>query len=168
MKNILLVLAGVLIGVVALGVVGFAYAQVQTPPDAEFPQGYGPGMMGRSGRGMMGAYGAGMMRDGSYGPMHTYMVDGFAAALGLTTEDLQAKIDAGETMAGRPLKSEEISALMLAREALQRLLMRGPTKQQIDESHMQQSGIVLAPAAGGATDGWQRGPGWRWNTAPES
>ena len=179
MKNIMLVLAGALIGVVALGVVGFAYAQVQNPPDEQLPQGYGPGMMGRLGRGMMGAYGPAMMRDGNYGPMHTYMVDSFAAALGLTSEELQAKIEAGETMwqvaQDQGLTDEEISVLMLTArtEALQKAVDAGAlTQEQADwmNTHMQQSGMGsgFCHGAGGATDGLQRGPGWRWNNAPEN
>jgi|SRR3990172_304914 len=179
MKNIMLVLAGVIIGVVALGVVGFAYAQVQNPPDAQFAQGYGPGMMGGLGRGVMSGYRLGMMGDGNYGPMHTYMVDSFAAALGLTPEELQTRIDAGESMwqvaQSQGLSDEEISALMLeARgEALQKAVAAGALTQEQANwmiTHMQQSGMSpgFCHGAGGAASGWQRGPGWRWNNTPQN
>lgn len=56
--------------------------------------GGGYGHMG--GRGMHGQ-GAGMMGDGTYGPMHDYMIPALAEGLGMTTEDLQARIDGGET-----------------------------------------------------------------------
>ena len=175
MKNILLVLAGILIGVVVLGVAGFAYAQVQTPPDAQFPQGYGPGMMGGGGRGMMGGYGRGMMGNGTYGPMHTYMVDALASALGMTSEELQAKIEGGETMwqiaQAQGLSDEEISALMLAArsDALQKAVEAGAlTQEQADwmTAHMQASGMT--PGFCHGAGGGQRGPGWRWNNAPEN
>jgi hypothetical protein len=56
--------------------------------------GAGYGMMGGRG-GMMGGRG-GMM--GAYGgQMHTYMVDALAEQLGMTSADLQARIDKGET-----------------------------------------------------------------------
>ncbi len=80
--------------VVALAVVavfgwaGVAYAQSQQPPTPG--QGYGYGMMG-------GGYGYGMMGDAGYGPMQQYMVDAFAKALNLTPEQLQTRIDNGET-----------------------------------------------------------------------
>lgn len=175
MKNILLVLAGILIGVVVLGVAGFAYAQVQDPPGAQFLQGYGQGMMGGAGRGMMGGYGRGMMGSGGYGPMHTYMVDAFASALGMTSEELQAKIEAGETMwqiaQAQGLSDEEISALMLGArsDALQKAVEAGALTQEQAEwmtAHMQQSGMT--PGFCHGAGGGQRGAGWRWNNTPEN
>jgi hypothetical protein len=169
MKNVMLVLAGILIAVVAFGVAGFAYAQTQNPPD-QFPQGYGLGMMGSYGRGMMGGYGGGMMRNGAYGPMHTYMVDAFAEALGIAPEELQAKIEAGETMwqiaQAQGLSDEELSALMLeARsDALQKAVEAGAlTQEQANwmTQHMQQSGMTPGTCHGA-------GGGWRWNNAPQN
>lgn len=93
MKKFLVISAVVALAIALFGVAGFAYAQTQTPPDAPF---YGPGMMQRGGGfggGRMGSWG-----QGGYGPMHTYMVDAFADALGLTSDELQAKLDEGETM----------------------------------------------------------------------
>ena len=176
MKNVLLVLAGILVGVVALGVVGFAYAQVQNPPDSQFPQGYGAGMMGGAGRGMMGGYGSVMMGNGTYGAMHTYMVDAFASALGMTSADFQAKIEAGETMwqiaQAQGLSDEEISTMMLTArsDALQKAVEAGVlTQEQADlmNEHMQGSGMTPG-FCHGAAGGGQRGSGWRWNNAPEN
>lgn len=96
MKKFLVISAVVLLAVAVFGVAGFAYAQTQTPPNPDAPF-YGPGMMRRGGGfggGMMGRWG----QQGGYGPMHTYMVNAFAEALGLTPEDLQARLDEGETM----------------------------------------------------------------------
>ena len=97
MKKFLII--GSIVGVVliALGMVGFAFAQSQNP-QPETPNGAW-GMM-RGGRGW--AQGSGMMRggrgmgQGANGPMHTYMITALADKLGLTVDELQAKIDAGE------------------------------------------------------------------------
>jgi hypothetical protein len=72
---------------------GKAYAQAQEPP---YPN-YSYGMMGGryGGYGMMGGYG--MWGAGGYGPMHQYMIDALAKAFNLTSEQLQARFDQGET-----------------------------------------------------------------------
>jgi hypothetical protein len=59
--------------------------------------------------------------DGS-GPLHEYMVEAFAEALGLTPEELEARLSAGETLAsiaaGEGVSAEEFPALWLqARQA---------------------------------------------------
>jgi len=95
MKKVLVIGAVVALAIAVFGVAGFAYAQTQTPPNPDAPF-YGPGMMQRGGGfggGMMGRWG-----QGGYGPMHTYMVDAFAEALGVEPADLQAELDSGETM----------------------------------------------------------------------
>jgi hypothetical protein len=89
MKKIFLTGGLLVLLVLALGIAGLAYAQSETPP---YP-GYGPGMMGGRGGGMMGGG-----FSGEYGPMHTYMIEAFAEALGLTPEELQSRRDAGETL----------------------------------------------------------------------
>ncbi len=99
--------------VVALAVVavfgwaGVAYAQSQQPPTPG--QGYGYG-------GMMGGYGYGMMGSSGYGPMHQYMVDALAKALNLTPEQLQARIENGETpyeiAQSQGLSQEQIQQVM--------------------------------------------------------
>jgi hypothetical protein len=66
---------------------GTAYAQAQNPP---FP-GQPYGMMG----GQYGGYG--MMGSWDYGPMHEYMVAALSDALNLTLEEIQTRIDSGET-----------------------------------------------------------------------
>lgn len=128
MKKLIVIGALVLVAALTLSVAGFAYAQTRNPdvPDDRYGPGimgrwseqgtYGPGMMGRGngrdfGPGMMGdAY-----RDGS-GALHTYMINAFAQALGLTPEELEAQIDAGETMwsiaQAQGLSAEEFYTLM--------------------------------------------------------
>lgn len=76
MKKTILIAALV---VVALGVfgVGVVLAQGGTPPFA----GHGP-----------------MMQGGTEGPMHTFMVTEFAKKLDLNVNDINTRLDAGETM----------------------------------------------------------------------
>lgn len=173
MKKFLII--GSILGAVliALGVVGFAFAQSQTPQPAT-PDG-GWGMMG-SGR--YGMQGSGMMRggrgfgQGAYGPMHTYMINALAEKLGLSVEDLQAKIDAGE----RPydiakaagLTDEQIQSLMEQAhdEALKAAVAAGAlTQEQADwmDQHMEQMWQGGGP---GRTGGGCPGMGGRWSNQP--
>jgi uncharacterized membrane protein len=106
-----LILIGVIVVVIfaALGVAGFAYAQGQTPSTPASPNsrgsssqlwmnsGSGSGYMNGRGQGRMGGMRA-QTSDGAYGPLHEYLINTMAQALGLTAEQLQARLDAGETM----------------------------------------------------------------------
>jgi Spy/CpxP family protein refolding chaperone len=95
MKKIYLLFAFLGVLTLTFGAVGFAYAQNQTPPTPEYP--YGPGYS----RGMMGGFGGhgrGMMSGDTYGPMHNYMVDAFAEKLGISTDEISARLSAGENM----------------------------------------------------------------------
>lgn len=107
------VFTGVIVGIVvlALGAAGLAYARTQSPmapyyqqvSDEGYP--YGSGMMGR---GMMGMGGynstfgsgfAGPMMDGDEnGPIHEYMIESLADALGIDSTELETRHDAGETL----------------------------------------------------------------------
>jgi len=51
MKKIIIGIAVLSVAILTLGVAGFAFAQNQTPPTPDYPE--GPGMMGGHGRGMM-------------------------------------------------------------------------------------------------------------------
>jgi hypothetical protein len=180
MKKFLTISAILLVAVLALGVAGFAYAQTQNPPDSSVPYGYGqmgPGM----GSGMMGGkgggFGRGMMgaQAGAYGPMHTYMVNAFAAALDLTPEALQAELDAGKTMwalaEAHGYTAEQFTELMLQTrsQALEAMVADGAITQEQAEwmlqrmDQMQQNGFGPGncPMHGGA-GGPGRGPA-RWN-----
>ncbi len=93
------IIIGVVV-VVALGVgAGVALAQSPTRDPGDYPF-WGGGMMGggrggHMGGGMMGGY----YSDGStYGFMHDDMIAALADGLGMTTEELQARLDAGETL----------------------------------------------------------------------
>ena len=103
MKKVLLIGSLVIVGILVFGAVGIASAQTLLPRLAGSSmlanfesrssvmnsQGTGTGMTS-GGRGMMGQSGSGLLQD--------YMLAGFAAAFDLDVADLQARIDAGETM----------------------------------------------------------------------
>ena len=169
MKKFLAISAIVVLTVLVLGVVGFAYAQSQTPPAPDKP--YGRGMMGGWGNrgmgpGMMGRWGS-----GGNGLMHEYMEDAFAEAFGISHEDLEAKLDAGETMwsiaQAQGLSDDEIAKLMVdARtKALKKAVTDGVlTQEQADwmSQHMQQAQDAgLGPGACHGSGGPGRGPGRR-------
>lgn len=107
MNKKLIVISGLLVVVIALAAVGVVAAQTPTPPPTPFGygmmgNGYGYGMMGGNGRGGMmgGQYGYGMMggyADGTYGPMHDAMFNALAEGLGLSREELDQRVAAGET-----------------------------------------------------------------------
>jgi hypothetical protein len=103
-------IAGVAVGLVALGLVagGAAFAVFQASAQTETPMapwgGYGQMMGGRwDGEGE--------------GPMHDYMIAAFADALGLSADDLEARLDAGETLAAiaeaQELTPEQLEMLWL-------------------------------------------------------
>jgi hypothetical protein len=166
MKKTLLVVGIVSIAVLAFGVVGFAYAQNQTPENP-----YGSGMMGDydgHGHGMMGSFGHGMgsgMMD-EYGPMHESMVAALAEALNLSPEVLETRHDAGETLweiaEAEGLGDEEIQELMFSTHdlALDDAIANGlMTTEQAEwmDAHMDQmwSGDYQNGGFGGHCGGWQ-------------
>jgi len=165
----MLTIAVVAITVAALGVAGYAYAQTQTPPSPIYPFG---GMMGR-----WGGYGPGMGGgwNGAYAPLHQYMVNAFAEALGLTPDELQAKLEAGETMwtiaQAQGLSADEFANLMLEARtrAFNQAVADGViTQAQADwmiqrMQQMQAAGFTpgTCPMHYGGEFG--PGPGGRWN-----
>jgi len=164
MKKVLIGTSLVLVVLVALAAAGLAFAQSQDPtPAPGFNRGYG--MMG--GRGMMG--------DGTTGPMHTYMIEALAPRLGLSVEDLQARIDAGETpyqiAQAQGMTDEQIVTLMSEAhtEALQAAVDAGViTQEQADwmsqrMGQMGQNGGRGYRAGGCTGDPQGMGPGMRGN-----
>ena len=114
MKKTIWITALVLIGVLAFGIAGLAYAHNQTPPTSENP--YGPGMMnGGFGHGRMGGFGM-MGWTGEYGPMHESMVAALADAIELSAEEIEARHDAGETLwqiaESQGLTADEVQDIM--------------------------------------------------------
>lgn len=121
MKKILFAGSLVLVAVIALGTVGFAFAQAGDPPTPEAPyapfQGYGQQGM-RGARGMMGGgIGLRMSFDGEYGPLHEYMLPALAEALGMTPDELEAAHDEGITLwdiaQEKDISFEDFQALVL-------------------------------------------------------
>jgi hypothetical protein len=162
-----IICAVAVVAVLAFGAVGYVYAQTQTPAPGT---GYGHGMMG-GGRGMMG--------NGTYGPLHEYMINELAKGLGLTAEEMQTRIENGETpyqiAQSLGLTDEQISALFLQAhdDALAQAVADGViTQEQADwmDEHMEQrweDGVpgfgpgTGCPGMGGGRQGGGRGPGWR-------
>ena len=175
MKRILIVGSIVLVVLVALGVAGYTIARAQTPAP-NFP--YGPGMMGGRQGGMMGGWRqGGTWSNGTYGPLHTYMINAMAEAFDTTPEELQAAHTAGKTMwdiaQEKGIDQEKFAQLMLeARtKALEAAVADGViTQAQADWmlQRMQQMGQNggFGPCHGGNFGGSGRGPGGRWGVPP--
>jgi hypothetical protein len=149
-----------IIGIVVLTAaltVGAAFAQTTTP--AEPTTEYGPGMMGgRGGYGMMNQeFYQAQLADGSYGPMHEYMMEAFANAFGINPEDLESRLAAGENMwqvaEAYGISSEDFSALRLEVRAgaLEQAVAAGIITQGQAEWMNQRMGN--RGFAGGACDG---------------
>lgn len=121
MKKFILIGAITAVVIAALGMAGFAYAQGQTPSTPISPNGRASSSQlwmnsgaGR-GQGRMGGMRA-QASDGSYGLLHNYMINTMAQALGTTAEQLQTRLDAGETMwtiaQEQGMSAETLSQLM--------------------------------------------------------
>ncbi len=98
--------------VVVLMSAGYVFAQGTTPATPQTPgsgYGYERGMMG--GRGMMGANVA-----AGEGILHDAMIAVYAEKLGISVDDLNARLTKGETMAqiasSKGLTTEQFTALM--------------------------------------------------------
>lgn len=175
-KLLILAIAFGVVVALSLGAIGFAYAQTPTPSDeTTVPQWGGRGGMMRGGS-MMG----GMMNGqngGTYGPMHEYMITALSEGLGMTAEELQARIDDGETpyqvAQSQGLSDEQIATLFdeAHDQALQAAVEAGVlTQEQADqmESHHEQMWQNGGPGAGGCMGGGRAGRSGRggWQTQP--
>src|SRR3990172_3716598 len=100
MKKIFVIGAAIGAVVIALGAAGLVYAQTQTPPSPNSPYGgFGPGFGGgMHGPGMMGGGFRCQAAAGGYGPLHEYMINALAEALGLDAGDLEERLATGETL----------------------------------------------------------------------
>lgn len=158
MKKTLIGVVIIGIAVLTLGTAGFAYAQGQTPPPPEYPN--GPGMMEDH-------YGYGMMGwNGEYGSMHDAMGAVLAEALGVPPEEVEARHDAGETLwqiaAAEGLTDEEIRDVMLSAHdpAMEDAVANGwLTEEQTEwmDAHMEQmwsGGYQYGGIGGHCGGGW--------------
>lgn len=109
MKKTVLLVSLLGVTILVLGVAGYAYAQTETPPNPDDPSTFG--FFGR--RGGRGAFAPGMGFDIEGGPFHDYMLPAIAEALGLTEDELQERLEAGETR-WNILQDQGLSELTLA------------------------------------------------------
>lgn len=158
-KSILLITVGLTV-IAALAFAGLVYAQDATPATPNTPWGgRGSGMMGGAGNtagiGMMGGQGMmggsrGAARGTGTGPMHTYMVEAYAQALGLTVEDVQAEFEAGKTMwqiaADQGLSDEEVQGVMITARtaALNAMVVDGVLTQEQADLMLQRMNTMMS------------------------
>jgi hypothetical protein len=143
MKKILIIGTLAIAAVLVFGAVGVAYAQTATPNQT------GSGMQRGGNSGMMGQVGSGLL--------HDYMLAGFADAFGISVEDLQARLDSGETMHDVALSldmtQEEFNALWITvrTEAINQALADGVLTQ--DQADWLLTRIAMRQAGGGTCTG---------------
>ena len=152
----------------AVGTASIVYARSQsaptTPPDGTF---FGRGMM--NGGGMMS--GRSMMGQGSFfgrtteratGVLHEYIIAALAPALNLTPEEIQAKLDEGQTLVqvatAAGLTTDEITVQLQAAHtaALKAAVEAGTlTQEQADwmQQRQEQMGLNGVLGAGGCQGG---------------
>ena len=169
-----LIVVGIMVGVLvlALGLAGLAFVQAPTP-EPEQALSYGPGMMG--GRGFGGMMGSRVT--GGYGPMHEYMEQAWAKALGLSEEELEQRLEAGDTVwqiaEDLGFSQEEFADLRIEvrTEALNQAVEAGIlTREQADwmiARMAQRQAAGFGPGSGGCVGGRMGGGSgafaWRWN-----
>ncbi len=97
-KTVIGVIVVVMIAAVAVFAIGsVVYAQTPTP-GPQNAYGFGPGRGGRMGAGMMARQGGQIGQTGQAAPIHDEMVAAMADKLGLSSEELDTRLDGGETM----------------------------------------------------------------------
>jgi uncharacterized protein YidB (DUF937 family) len=150
-----LIISIVIVALVAVTLVGAAFAQSNNPP-AQPNSGYGYGM------GRMGGRGAGMGRAGSglagtqSGYLHDEMVAAFAEKLGLTVDELNSRLAKGETLSqiasSKGLTYDEFRTLWseARSEALDQAVSEGKlTQEQADWMKSRGGGMMGGYGRGG-------------------
>jgi hypothetical protein len=175
MKKYAFALAIVATLVIALVTAGFVSAQGTTPPTPQTPgggYGYGRGATGNGG--MMGGRGmggnGGAIKNGEVGEgiLHDTMISVAAQKLGISVDDLNARLTKGETMAqiasSKGLTAEQFTALMAdARiQAIDQAVKDGKLTQTQADWMKQRGG---ATGNGGGMMGGNGGRGMRGNGA---
>lgn len=178
MKKILVI--GTIVGVLVLtlGIAGLVYAQTPTPETPPYP-GWGRGMMGGGYR--SGGFGSGMMggfQSGAPGLTHDAMLEAFASALDMTTEELQSRMASGETLWSiareQGLSDEQIGELIYSArsEALAAMVTAGVITQEQANWMLEHMAQVQAPGFSFGSChgdgvpgrfGGGRGSAWRWS-----
>ncbi len=175
LKNIMLILIGAFIAVLVLGLVGFAYAQTQTPPNGYSPDGGCPAGMGRwKGGGMMGRW----YQSSSMGLMHETFLAAIAPKLGISVDALKAELASGKTLwqiaAAKGISDEQMRDLWLEAKkvALTKMVSEGViTQAQADwmlsrMEWMFQNGRGFGGGMGICHGGSWQGRGGRWSPTP--
>ncbi len=175
MKKLTPVMVVVAIFVVGLATTGFVFAQTPAPqsatPTPGAGYGYGYGMMGGRGMtpgtasrvGMGGGSGVNAACDQD-GFMHDDMVAAFAAKLGISVDDLNARLAKGETMAqiasSKGLTSDQFWTLMTdaRNQAIDQAVKEG-TLTQAQADWMKQHGVGMMAGGRGMTPGTASGVG---------
>ena len=161
-----------LIGLVALafGATSLAYAQTESPQPYGAP-GFGHGMMGGRGR-----YGSGMANS-EVGIYHEVMVGSFVEALGMTVDQLEARLEDGETIwqiaESEGTTWDDFFAIMSdARSAMLDKAVEDGTMSPEQAEFMNSRGSARGYGRGyggcmgseyGDQQSFQRGPQGRWN-----
>ena len=172
MKKFILIAGVIGLAVLTLGVVSPVFAQEDTPPPTT-GYGHGYGMMGgRNGYGGM----RGAWQGEEHGPYHEYMLEVFSEVLGLTVDQIESRLDSGETMwqiaAAEDLSSQEFAGLMLqARQAMLDQAVADGLLSQEQADFMASRWTSRGAGAGfgncsgyGSQSGLSRGPRGRWDT----
>lgn len=171
----------VLIGLTALLIlafvgVGVVYAQSTTPATPGEGSGTLPPSWSRGGSGGRGGFG-GMMRgydqDGETGPMHTAMLGAMAEAFGLQPDELEARLEAGESMydvaESLGISAEDFQSMMVSARtaAIQQAVQDGWLTQEMADWMLERMGANAAAGFGfgnghcgnfdGQTSGGRRG-----------
>lgn len=162
MKKFIFALAIVATLVVALLSTASVFAQGTTPTPPTPGSGYGRGMMGGRGAGM----GTGMAAGD--GILHDTMISVYAQKLGISVDDLNARLAKGETMAqiasAQGLTAEQFTSLMTdARAQAIDQAVKDGTLTQAQADWMKQRGNGGGMMGGNAGRG--AGRGMRGNTA---
>jgi type II secretory pathway component PulK len=179
MKKIVLLVVAIVVVLAGLALAGYTYAQAQNPQSQdEVPAaGWMPmgGMRGFHGR-MTGRFAQGAEKTwGSNwdSPMHQAMVAALATEFGISAEDLQTQIEAGQTpyQVGESLgfSAEELQAKLTAahQAALDQLVADGVISAEQAEwmasRHAQMAANGFAPGSchGSAGRGGMMGWGWQ-------
>lgn len=165
MNKFLLSIVIVAVVAIALGTAGFVYAQSPTPQTPVPGTGYGQGMMGGRGArgGMMGANVAGTQD----GLLHDAMIAVYAQKLGISVDDLNARLTKGETMAqiasSNGLTAEQFTTLMAdARSQAVAQAVKDGSLTQAQADWMNQRGAGMAAGGRG-----MRGAGQGQNANPD-
>ncbi len=167
MKKILLSILAVAVVAVALGTAGFVYAQTSAPRTPGTGTGYGAGMMGGRGGSMAGMMGQGTGSGDQDGWMHDSMIAYFAQSLGISVDDLNARLANGETMAqiavSKGLTTDQFIAWMTAarNQAIDQAVKDG-TLTQAQADWMKQHSSGMSTRMGGMMRGAGQGQNGNW------